>query len=170
MKQLMLAILLVGIASAASAEVKLILFPRCEGTGGSLPVSSIAWADGDEEEAAKVRAVRIDEKYYKDGYIDRTKLTAVLKRAGFAQVSIVGSSIRVTKPDRAKIDLEELAEQSVKRGDAVKVLVKGKGISVETHGTVSADALPGDEVQVELSRKKSIKGTLCNEHCVEVRL
>lgn len=156
--------------AAAYADVKLFLYPRCEAEGGSLPMSSAAWIDGDEDDVARVRAIRIDGKFFKDGYVDRSELTAILKRAAVQDFSIIGSSVRVTKPDKAKVDLEELTEQSVKRGEAVKVMVKGHGISVETHGTVSADALPGDEIVVELSRKKSVKGILCNEHVVEVRL
>ena len=171
MKRAAVTLLFLALSCAAAyADVKLLLYPKCEADGASLPVSSIAWVDGDEDDAAKVRAIRIDAKFFKDGYVDRSEITAILKRAGVQEFSIVGSSVRVTKPDKTKVDLDELAEQSVKRGDAVKVLVKGHGISVETHGTVSADALPGDEIVVELSRKKSIKGILCSEHVVEVRL
>lgn len=169
MKRLALAALLVAYAAAASADVKLFLYPRCEGEG-TLCVAAVAWVDGDAEDVAKVRAVRIDSKYFRDGFVDRSELTAILKRSAVEGFSIVGSSVRITKPDREKIDVEELAAQSVKRGDAVKVMVKGRGISVETRGTASADALPGDELVVELARKKNVKGILCSEHLVEVRL
>ena len=170
MKRAALTFALLALAAvSASADVKLYLYPRCEAEG-SLPVSAVAWVDGDEDEVAAVRALKIDAKYFKDGYLDRSELASILKRASIEGASIVGSSVRITKPAKKEVDLDELAAQSVKRGDAVKVLVKGKGISLETHGTVSADALPGDEVVVELARKKSIKGTLCQEHLVEVRL
>ena len=161
-------LLCVCAVSAASADVKIFLYPRCEGEG-SILLSSAAWIEGDADETARLRALSIEKRFFKDGYLDRRELTQILKERFSGSYTIIGSSVRVSAPAAEEIDIEELAEQAVKKGDAVKVLVRRKGITLETHGIVTADALPGDEVAVEVGKKKMVKGVLKEEHVVEVR-
>ena len=154
--------------SAASADVKIFLYPRCEGEG-SILLSSAAWIEGDADETAKLRALSIDKKFFKDGYLDRREIASILNEKFSGSYTIIGSSVRVTAPAAEVVVIEELAAQSVKKGDAVKVIVRRKGITLETQGVAAADALPGDEVSVELGKKRMVKGILQEEHIVEVR-
>jgi hypothetical protein len=155
------------------ADVKVFLYPRFETEETSVRVEEIAWVEGDAEQADKTRKITISSNIYRDGFIDSRELTSILKSAGVETFSIIGNSVRVTKPKVSKADrskLDELAEHAVRKGDIVTVVVKARKITLETHGKVMKDAVPGDEVTVDLDKKRSVKGCLKEDHRVEVRI
>ncbi|MGL4368950.1 MAG: flagella basal body P-ring formation protein FlgA [Spirochaetota bacterium] len=167
-KLILTSVLFLCAASAACADVRIYLYPRCEAGKSSVSFSSAAWVEGDEDDAAKVRAITVDERFYKDGYIDSSEIRSLLKSRFAGKFSIIGTSVRIFPPEPEKVDLDELALQSVKKGEGVTVVVKRKGITLETHGIAADDALPGDEISVEIGKKKIVKGVLREEHVVEV--
>jgi hypothetical protein len=160
-------------AVPAFAEIKIFLYPRCEADGKSVRVEEIAWVEGDAEKIEAIKKILIDEKTYRDGFIDRRELARIFKDAKVEEYTIVGNSVRISKPtgDKAeKEKLEKLAVHAVKKGDAVKVLIKSNKITLEIHGTVAKEAFPGDEVTVDLDKKRSVRGILHEERTVEVKI
>jgi hypothetical protein len=155
------------------ADVKLFLYPRFETEENSVRVEEIAWVEGDADQTDLARKISISSGIYRDGFVDRRELALILKSSGIESFTIIGNSVRVTRPKVSKADrdkLDELAEHAVKKGDLVTVVVRSKKITLETHGKVSKDAVPGDEVIVDLDKKRSVKGCLKEDHRVEVRI
>jgi hypothetical protein len=158
----------------AMAGVKIFLYPRYQTGDKMVSVSEIAWVEGDGDDAVKIRRTEIPEKIFHDGFIDRRELTAVLRASGSGDYIIVGNAVRIMPPDTHDEDLAKMTAHAVKKGDAVKLIVKSGKISIETHGVATTDGLPGDLIQVELelvkNKKKCVKGVVREEHLVESRI
>jgi hypothetical protein len=165
---------LVLIAIPAHAGIKVFLYPRYATDESTVKVSEVAWIDGDEETVLKAKNAVMSAKVYKDGFIDRREITAALQAQGINNFTVIGNAVRIAAPDRSGEEAEQLAMQAVKKGDQVKLLLKKGRIVIEARGIASDDAVPGDVIQVEIemvkNRKRTVKGTVLEEHFVEVKL
>jgi hypothetical protein len=155
------------------ADVRIYLYPRCEFEGQSLKFENIAWIDGDSEAIERIKKIQISDITWKDGYVDRREIDNILKNEQIGLFSVIGNSVRVKKSVGVRAEkekIEKMAEQSVKKGDQVTVLVVSRKITLKTHGLVSKSAFPGDEVPVEISKKRFVRGILKEDRVVEVRI
>ena len=165
---------LVLIAIPAHAGIKVFLYPRYATDESTVMVREIAWIDGDEETAQRAKNAVMSARAYKDGFIDRREVAAALRANGVDDFSVIGNAVRITAPDRSGEEAQRLAEQAVKKGDQVKLLLKKGRIVIEARGIAADDAVPGDEIQVDIemakNRKRTVKGTVRDDHFVEVKL
>jgi hypothetical protein len=155
------------------ADVRLYLYPRCEFEGQSLKIENIAWVEGEQESVELVKKIILSDKIWKDGYVDRREIDSILKNEQIGLYSVIGNSVRVIKAVGVRAEkekLEKLADHSVKRGDQVTVLVSSRKITLKTHGSVSKEAFPGDEVSVQLDKKRTVHGILKEDKIVEVKI
>ncbi|HNX59272.1 MAG TPA: flagella basal body P-ring formation protein FlgA [Spirochaetota bacterium] len=173
-RALLSALIIIAAVSSARAEVRVFLYPRYATNEKTVNLSEVAWVDGDADDAVKARRTEIPAKNFRDGFIDRSEITQALRARGLQEFRIIGSAVRIVPVDTTGEELEKLAQHAVKKGDAVKLYVRSGKILLETHGIASADAVPGDEIAIELgsakNRKKIVKGIVREEHTVEVKL
>ncbi|HEY1407029.1 MAG TPA: flagella basal body P-ring formation protein FlgA [Spirochaetota bacterium] len=158
----------------AFAELKVFLYPRYATNEKTVNLSEVAWIEGEGDDAVKARRTEISVKSFRGGFLDRREITRVLREKGLDDFQIIGNAVRIVPLDTTGDELDKLALHAVKKGDAVKLLVRSGKIILETNGVASADALPGDVIAVEIekgkNKKKTVKGTVHEEHTVEVKL
>gem|GEM_PF-505142 len=174
MRVLFATMFVIAAVSVAYADVRVFLYPRYSTNEKSVKLSEVAWIDGDSDDVAKARYIEIVSASYRDGFIDKNEIIRALRARGIEEFRIIGNAVRVVPYDDTEEKLDKLAQHAVKKGDAVKLYVRSGKILLETHGIASADALPGDEIAIELegakNKKKIVKGIVREEHTVEVKL
>lgn len=155
------------------ADVKLYLYPRCEFEGQSLKIENIAWVDGDPDSVDLVKKMPLSENIWKDGYVDSREIDFLLRKEPIGLYSVIGNSVRIVKTVGVRAEkekIEKIAAHAVKKGDSVTVIVSSRKITLKTRGSVSKGAFPGDEVSVELDKKRIVRGILKEDRIVEVRI
>lgn len=172
MKRFLLTLLLcAAIPAAAFAEIKLFLYSNAPAGKSPLTIGSVAQVEGEEKLAVQVRAIQIPDRITSDGYIDRGELSGLISRLCDDTITIYGNSVYVAPKKSAQKTREQLAEENMLHaGDAVEVVIKRRGVTIEIIATALADAKPGDRVNVKFKNNRQLRGILNSSRVVEVKL
>jgi len=104
----------------------------------------------------------------------RKELEAMVKDSSAESIFIYGGAVKIlVKKDPAATvagDLYPDGELPVKAGDAVGILIRGRGITVTLTGSAMEDGRMGDSVRVRIKGNRTVKGRVAENKMVEVSL
>jgi aspartate 1-decarboxylase len=156
------------------ADVKLYIMPRVYKGTAELRVMDIARIEGDRRDVERIGREVILSGYYSDGLVDRSELYRLVNGMTEGLISIYGSASRICDgSDMRKSGISESKEQAVelvKNGDRVKVIVIKKRMRIEISGKARGSGSRGDEIEVRLKNKRSVRGTITGRGRVEIEL
>ena len=159
MKRLALIVLFFGSISYSNlfADVTVFFVPIIEHNGKSITIKDIARLDCSSSLREKIYNIQIHKELYRDGYIDRKEIYALIKEYINDTVFIYGNAVKISK----KADLSENITthkhdngDSVISGNILNVIVKKNGISVEIIGKAMEYGERGDEIMLMLNGSK----------------
>jgi hypothetical protein len=158
---------------ALFAEVNIYLISRFE-SEGEVRLCDVARIEAGAADAARIGALPVMPALYADGFLDRKELEAMVKDRSAESIFIYGGAVKIlAKKGPAATGDEELSpagELQVKAGDAVGVLIKGRGISVKLTGSAVEDGRMGDNVRVRIKGNRTLKGRVAENKMVEISL
>jgi hypothetical protein len=168
-----LLLLMVPFASL-KADVKIYIMPRVYKGPAELRVMDVARIEGDKRDVEVIGREVILGGYYSDGLVDRSELYRIVRDLTDGLVSIYGSASRISDgsimikshPSESK----EAAVDLVKNGEIVKVTVVNKRMRIEVRGKAKGNGSQGDEIEVRLMNKRSVRGIITGKGRVEIEL
>ncbi|OHD71057.1 MAG: hypothetical protein A2W19_08585 [Spirochaetes bacterium RBG_16_49_21] len=158
-------IFLLFLSGSCFADITLYLYPRVN-HATEIQLSDVASIEGDPESVARIRDLRIEGRFFADGYLDRKELMDMLAEKKAGKIHIVGSGVRITEGDS---DIPR-RQATVKKGDTVRFQVASSFIVIELRGTAMKDGAVGDVIPVKLKGAKTANGKVLNERTVELEL
>ncbi len=158
---------------ALFAEVNIYLISRFE-SEGEVRLCDVARIEAAAADAARIGALPVMPALYADGFLDRKELEAMVKDSSAESIFIYGGAVKIlAKKGPAATGDEELSpagELPVKAGDAVGVLIRGRGITVKLTGSAVEDGRMGDSVRVRIKGNRMLKGRVAENKMVEISL
>lgn len=158
MRKLVLIIILL-LPLSALARLNVYLIPEVETDKKSLTLSDIAGIEG--RPVLKAGSIVIPETMYKDLFVDRKELNDYLAREISGSFAIYGNGVKLHFKEAEKsLIAEEMEEKPVvvKKGDAVELLIRNKGISIVMTGKAMQNGTVDDEINVRLKNGRTLKG------------
>lgn len=140
-------------AGNARAETSLFLYPKIS-QKTKITISDIAKIESGSSTVKLLGDVVIEPQLYRDGFIDRSELYALLRKYTSETVFVYGYATRVISES---IQSEKKESIVIKQGQHVKVIVKYKGITIETSGIAQRTGSSGDRIPVKMNKKKIIQ-------------
>jgi len=155
------------------AAVKIYLLPRVEVRKNSICMSDISRIDGRREPAAAAGNISISKKLYSDGYIDWKEVSGLLKKHISEPVLIYGNSVRIIKKKDSTIaDFSESggSDVQIRSGERIILVVKRKGIRVETSAIAENEGRNGDLIYVRTGRSKRLRCRIIDSKQAELEI
>ncbi len=153
------------------ADVVVYLKSRVTPSAAQVKVGDIALVDGQGETAKAIRHMVIAPDLQSDGLVDRAELLSMLREAVSENIIIYGSATRIVVPGtRGHERSPGKSAVEVRRGDMVTVRVNKGGILIEVRGKAVDSCKRGERVEVKMTGKKKLNGTLVAKGLVEVQL
>jgi hypothetical protein len=163
-------IYLSSIALALSNEILLYLNPEAR-KAPAVYLKDIAKVESVSPE--DIGAILIPERLYNDGYIDADEIRNFMIEENIkGTIRIFGSAVRI-RDDAAvaqKEDSKNEADIAIQHGDRVDIIVRKKGITVQTAGTALTAGKKGDKVFVKTVNARRLPGKITGRGEVEVDL
>jgi hypothetical protein len=98
----------------------------------------------------------IPSRFLVDGFLNRSELAALMKKKGYGNVVIYGSSCRILKSHGESIDRTQ--GPLVKRGQRVTVVLRNRNIVVEIKGTAMENGNRGETIKIRVNPGRCIRG------------